>query len=257
MDLHRRKFVQMVAGGLAAATIARPTLSQARMPQYHAIAFDAFPIFDPRPVFQLVKYLYPEQGEKFSVLWRSRIFEYTWLRVSAHRYKDFWSCIDDALTFTANHLKLKLLESHRHQLMQAFLHLEPYPDVVASMEELKSRGIKLAFLSNMTDSMLHSNIKHGKLDRYIDQVISTELAKTFKPDPRAYRLGLEKLGMKKEHILFAAFASWDAVGARWFGYPTVWVNRLNFTPESLDVAVDHVGPDLAVVLDRCNTSRSG
>ena len=51
-------------------------------------------------------------------------------------------------------------------------------------------------------------------------------------------------GLKKEEIAFAAFAGWDAAGAKWFGYPTFWVNRLNLPVEELGVAPDGVGSGL-------------
>jgi hypothetical protein len=51
-------------------------------------------------------------------------------------------------------------------------------------------------------------------------------ARTFKPDPRAYQLGIDRFGLPRDQIAFAAFGGWDAAGATWFGYPTFWVNRL-------------------------------
>jgi 2-haloacid dehalogenase len=48
--------------------------------------------------------------------------------------------------------------------------------------------------------------------------------------------------------LFVAFAGWDAAGARSFGYPTFWVNRLGFPPEQLGVLPDATGPDLNALL---------
>ena len=38
------------------------------------MAFDGFPIFDPRPVVALAKELYPEQGEAFFEQFRTRLF---------------------------------------------------------------------------------------------------------------------------------------------------------------------------------------
>jgi 2-haloacid dehalogenase len=67
--------------------------------------------------------------------------------------------------------------------------------------------------------------------------------KAFKPDPRSYRIGTEAVGLKPAQILFAAFAGWDAAGARSFGYPTFWVNRQNQPPEELGVAADGSGND--------------
>jgi 2-haloacid dehalogenase len=76
-------------------------------------------------------------------------------------------------------------------------------------------------------------------------VISTDRKKTFKPDPRAYQLGVEAFRLKREQIAFVASAGWDVAGARWFGYPTFWVNRTGAPPEELSVAAHGVGKDLA------------
>jgi 2-haloacid dehalogenase len=45
-----------------------------------------------------------------------------------------------------------------------------------------------------------------------------------------------------------AFAGWDAAGAKWFGYPTFWVNRLNLPGEELGVTADAIGRDLTDVV---------
>jgi hypothetical protein len=51
-------------------------------------------------------------------------------------------------------------------------------------------------------------------------------------------------GLRPEQILFAAFAGWDAAGAKSFGYPTFWVNRQNQPAEQLGVASDATGGNL-------------
>ena len=78
--------------------------------------------------------------------------------------------------------------------MEAFLHLEPYPDVLHALKVLKSRELKLAFLSNRTERMLTSNIQHARLDGYFDHIISIDQAKSFKPAPSSYQLGIDVLG---------------------------------------------------------------
>jgi 2-haloacid dehalogenase len=32
--------------------------------------------------------------------------------------------------------------------------------------------------------------------------------------------------LRRDEIVFGAFAGWDAAGAKAFGYPTFWVNRM-------------------------------
>ena len=122
--------------------------------------------------------------------------------------------------------------------------LKAWPDVAPALQTLKAKGIKLAFLSNMTAKMLNAGIANSQLDGVFDFVLSTDAIKTYKPDPRAYQLGVEALKLPKEQIAFAAFAGWDVAGAIWFGYPTVWINRLGATPEQLDVAPAATGPGL-------------
>lgn len=247
-DISRRSFLKLASGTiLAGASLIHSSKLFAKNSNIKAIAFDAFPIFDPRSIFQLAASLYPAQGPQFAKLWRTRIFEYTWLRTSARQYRDFWECIDDALQFTANQLKINLTTENHQRLMDSFLNLKCYSDVIPSLEKLRSHGIKLAFLSNMTDRMLHSNISKNGLEKYFDHIISTDTIRSYKPDPLAYQLGLNKLQVKKEEIVFVAFASWDAVGAKWYGYPTVWVNRLNFTAEKLDAFPDQTGSDLSAL----------
>ncbi len=46
-----------------------------------------------------------------------------------------------------------------------------------------------------------------------------------------------------------AFAGWDAAGAKWFGYPTFWVNRAGASREELDIVPDGTGRDLQSLLE--------
>jgi 2-haloacid dehalogenase len=50
--------------------------------------------------------------------------------------------------------------------------------------------------------------------------------------------------LSRDAILFVASAGWDVAGAKWFGYPTYWVNRSAAPVEALDAAPDGVGRDL-------------
>ena len=56
---------------------------------------------------------------------------------------------------------------------------------------------------------------------------------------------VDALGTKREVIAFAEFAGRDASGAKWFGFPTVWINRMNSTTEELSVLLDLICSDLS------------
>ncbi|MEP6617938.1 MAG: haloacid dehalogenase type II [bacterium] len=210
-----------------------------------AVAFDAFPIFDPRPVAALTERVFPGRGAELTAAWRTRQFEYTWLRSLSGDYADFWRVTDDALRFATASLKLELSAASRDELMNAFLHLRPWPDVVASLSALRQSGVRLALLSNFTPAMLQSCIRDSGLEGTFDHVLSTDQAQTFKPDPRAYQLGVDALRLPRQEIAFAAFAGWDAAGATRFGYPTFWINRAQAPAEVLGREPEGTGATLA------------
>lgn len=249
MTIDRRTFMGLLAGGVAAGLAGTQATSNAAAPTaagrpYKAIAFDAFPIFDPRPIFRLAETLFPGKGNDLSNAWRTRQFEYQWLRALGGHYADFWTATEDALVFAAKATQLDLSADKRDQLMQAYLQLDPWPDVPAALKRLRSAGIRLAFLSNMTTKMLETNMHDAGLDGMFEHVLSTDQVRSYKPDPKAYELGVKALGLKREEIVFAAFAGWDVAGAKWYGYPTFWVNRSGSAAEVLGVTADAVGPSL-------------
>ena len=250
MAFDRREFLTLAAGGVAARVWPSPLMAQTvTQPPFKAIAFDAFPIFDPRPVFGLAETLFPGKGAEFSNAWRTRQFEYQWLRALAGRYADFWQTTEDALVFAATLLQLELTPDKRAQLMQAYLGLTTWPDVPSALSSLQEAGIRLAFLSNMTAKMLEAGIKNAGLEGVFEHVLSTDQIRAYKPDPRAYQMAIDALKLTREDILFVAFAGWDVAGAKWFGYPTFWVNRLNLPGEELGVAPDAMGRDLTDVVN--------
>lgn len=259
MPTNRRTFLGLAATGLAARALGAAGASAGLLagapgrrvgapnaaPRLKAVAFDAFPVFSPAAVVSRAELLFPGRGAALTDEWRLRQFEYAWLRLLSRRYADFWLVTQDALVFAASKLKLELDSDKRTALMNTFLELVPWPDVSLALDSLEKSGLRLSFLSNFTPWMLEANLEGSGLRARFDHVLSTDRAKTYKPDPRAYGLGTEALGLRREEILFVAHAGWDAAGAKSFGYPTFWVNRTDLPPEELGALPDGVGHDLS------------
>src|SRR4051794_24208448 len=230
--MKRRTFL----GVAAAAAASKPAI--------RAVALDALTVFDPGPISVIAEELFPGKGAELSNLWRTRQFEYTWLRTLAGAYADFLSVTDDALVFAARALKLDLTGEHRRRLMDGWFRLRPWPDAPAALKELKAAGVRLAFLSNFTIAMLAASVRTSGLPDVFEPHLSTDLVRAFKPDPRAYRMAVDRLKLHRDEIAFAAFAGWDAAGAKAFGFPTFWINRMNLPAEELGSAPDATGADL-------------
>lgn len=73
-----------------------------------------------------------------------------------------------------------------------------------------------------------------------DHLLSTDRVQAYKPDPRSYQMGIDAFGLRREEIAFVAFGGWDAAGAKTFGFPTIWMNRLNVPTEHLGVLPDEI-----------------
>jgi hypothetical protein len=74
MLYYRRTFLQLMAGGVTARIVHATPLVQATITyKIKAIAFDGFPIFDPRPIFALTEELFPGKGTDLSTAWRTRV----------------------------------------------------------------------------------------------------------------------------------------------------------------------------------------
>lgn len=252
MNMKRRQVVKMLAGTVGATAVgalqtagSQPLANDARI---RAIAFDGFVIFDPRPVAKRVEEEFPGKGAEFTNLWQTRQFEYTWLRTLGNQYLDFWQVTEGALNYTANRMKLPLTNRQRDLLMATYRTLPPWPDVPETLAELRRRGIRVAFLSNFTAAMLDANLTAAKLNGHFEAHLTTDRVRAYKPSPRAYQMGPDAFGVKVHEIAFAAFGAWDAAGAKWFGYPTVWVNRTNAPLEDLGAHPDAITSDLSGLL---------
>ncbi len=243
--IDRREFIGLAAGSVAASLPSGPMLAQAGgKTNIKAIAFDGFPIIDPRPVFANLEEMFPGKGQELGNLWRTRQFEYGWLRTLGRRYVDFWQVTEESLVFASRARGINLSAAQRDRLMQSWLGLTAWPDVAPALKRLKEAGIRVAFLSNLTEAMLDAAVKNSGLEDFFEPHLSTDKVQAFKPDPRAYQMGVDAFRLEKEEIAFAAFAGWDAAGAKWFGYPTFWVNRANAPAEELGVMPDGVGSGL-------------
>src|ERR1700749_3500032 len=116
MTFNRRSI--LAAGlGVVAATASAGLADEPRRSE--AIAFDAFPIFDPRSVTAACEAEFPGKGGELVALWRNRQFEYAWLRIVSNRYADFARVTEDSLSFAAKALHLELSAEKRERLIMA------------------------------------------------------------------------------------------------------------------------------------------
>lgn len=220
-----------------------PAQAQEAVPRYKAVAFDYFVIFNPNSVVPAVEKVFPGKGMDIVKAWRAKQFEYGFLRSITDNHADFFDVTRDALAYTLDNMKLQATDAQKADILNAYLALEPWPDSVEGLKKLKAAGVRIITIANFSDKMLRSNAERAGITGLFDELLSTEVNHTYKPDPKAYGLGVERLGLPKDEIVFAAFGGWDAYGAKHFGYPTYWVNRFGLPVENLGIAADATSGD--------------
>ncbi|MDR5755620.1 haloacid dehalogenase type II [Caballeronia sp. LZ035] len=199
-----------------------------------AIALDLYgTLFDVHSVIDQCEQRYPGRGREISRIWRQKQLEYTWLRSLMNRYVTFEHATEDALRYTAQHLKLDLDDDTQAALCDAYLKLRPFPEVPEALLRLRERGLGLAILSNGSPHSIGSVVGHAGLRDRFDHLLSVDPVRIYKPHDRAYELAESAFGLSRASILFVSSNAWDATGARHFGFPTAWVNRSDNTFEEM------------------------
>jgi len=195
-----------------------------------AVVFDAYgTLYDVQSVADVTEEAFPGYGGIITQVWRIKQLEYSWLRSLMGRYQDFAVVTRDSLAYTLRCLGLDYERDVFERIIDKYLHLDLYPDALAALTALKGR--KLAILSNGSPDMLNALVKNTHLDRVLDAVISVDSKKVFKPNPQAYILIEEKLGVTPREVLFISSNPWDACGAKSFGLNVAWIERV--TPEAM------------------------
>ncbi|MGL4574774.1 MAG: haloacid dehalogenase type II [Burkholderiaceae bacterium] len=219
------------------------------MPSARAVLFDAYgTLFDVFSVAARAEQLFPGQGQALAAQWRTTQIDYTRLHTLSGRYKPFWDITQDALRYSLKRLNLPADAATEKALMSEYACLSAFPENVATLKQLKTRGLPMGILSNGDPKMLQIAVNSAGMNGLFDWVLSVDAVKQFKTAPAAYALGPAAAGMPAKDILFVSSNGWDACCATWFGYQTLWVNRAGLPLEELGVAPTRVGATLADVL---------
>jgi 2-haloacid dehalogenase len=165
--------------------------------------------------------------------WRNKQIEYAWCLSLMQDYRDFDTLTSRALDYTCAQFGLTLDADARKSLAQAWLTVTPYDDVAPTLRTLRERNIPLCVLTNGVRSSAERALHSGGIRNLLDDVLSVEAVRVYKPDPRVYKLATARFGCDPERILFVSSNGWDASGAAGFGFAVAWCNRSGRPAETL------------------------
>ncbi len=205
------------------------------------------------PEFAALKEHWPELAGH----WRAKQLQYTWLRAITHAHTDFWQVTRDGLDWALQATGLDGDAALRQRLLDLYWELPAYAEVPAMLAALKSAGLQTAILSNGSPEMLAGAVKSAGIGDVLDDVLSVESVRVFKPDARVYELVGARFGTTPDEVLFVSSNGWDAAGASGYGFVTAWVNRGAEPMDRLPWKPAHVLSDLGGIPDLARSGQIG
>jgi 2-haloacid dehalogenase len=220
---------------------------EAKLHDIGACVFDAYgTLFDVTAAAARCRDVLGDKADALASIWRTKQLEYTWLRSLRGDYVDFWHVTGQSLDYAMAALQLED-DALRTRLMELYLILDAYPEVREMLRTIKEARVKTAILSNGSPSMLVAAVRRAELEDLLDEVISVDSVRIYKPHPSVYQLAVDRLRLPSEHICFLSANAWDASGAAYFGFRVVWINRFRAHPEQLPGVPEWEIHDLAAL----------
>lgn len=225
---------------------------------FKVVVFDAYgTLFDVYSIGALADSLYPGSGQAIATLWRDKQIEYTRLVTlsdpqgagGSRYYQSFWELTRASLRYTLERLQLTPSAPAQEALMGQYARLSCFAENRGVLQRLQAMGMPTAILSNGSVEMLESVVSNAGLNGLLDKVISVDGIRLFKTSPQSYGLVLHAFAVQAHEVLFVSSNAWDALGATWFGFKTLWVNRQGLPFEAIGPRPAYVGSDLSKVLE--------
>lgn len=190
-------------------------------------ALDAANVHTPEQVRQRASAMTVADWAKFAAEWRQTYYTFTRTLAAnpgAAPYKTVDEHHLDSLKDLLVQYDLQGLwtEEQVHDMSLVWHRLDPWPDTVEGIKTLNTK-FQTSTLSNGNVKLLTDMAQHAKLDW--THVLSSEMFKSYKPDPKVYLGAAEKLGLQPEQCAMVAAHLNDLKAAKGCGFRTVYVTR--------------------------------
>ncbi len=214
-----------------------------------ALAFDYYgTIADKGALAVDVDKLFPGKGGTFTKLWFNQTQRYCFQNGMMERYMPWSEITKSAFAFAAAEMGMDVDDATRDEWIAADQWLPVHAEAPAALARLASK-FKLYVLSMASPWMIEQSQQNAGITEHFSGLISAEPEKLYKPGRAAYQLGVDRIGLPGEKIGFVSGNSFDVIGARSFGYPSIWVRRTGQPLDGLGLEPDLIVGDLMAMAE--------
>lgn len=166
-----------------------------------------------------------DDPEPVSKLWRARSLEYTFVANQIDAYQPFYEMNRDALQYALDAHDIDIRTEAREEILAVYHELDVFDDVREGIKRLRTGGYDCYVVSNGNPEMLDSMVEHADIGDLIEDTISADEVRTFKPAAELYRHAAGRTGTPIDEIAHVTAGWFDVMGARHAGMQGVWVDR--------------------------------
>ncbi len=218
------------------------------------IGFDVYgTLVDPVEMGAHLKSHIGDQAKAFGQLWHEKKVEYAFRRALMQKYEDFSVCTLQALRYCMEVFDIELPEEVQQQLVKEFANLDAYPDVIPGLIKLRDKGHSITAFSNGPETAVRKLLGNAEVLPYLNDVISVDDLKTYKPDPAVYQYLMQRTQATTSNSWLVSSNPFDVIGAKAAGMNAVWVKR---NPDQIfdpwDMEPDLIVKDLIELSEQIN-----
>lgn len=163
---------------------------------------------------------------RFAKALRTKQLEYSFRRGLMRYYTTFADCTRHALQYTCDALQLHLTEAQQELVLERYGQLPPFPEVASALTRLQGTGLRLFAFSNGRREDVRSLLAQAGLLDFMQEVVSVEEVRSFKPDPAVYAHFLRTAQVNTGSPAWLVSSnSFDVMGALAAGLGAAWVRR--------------------------------
>lgn len=166
-----------------------------------------------------------DDPEPVSKLWRSRSLEYTFVANHIDAYQPFYEMNRDALQYALDAHGVDLATEERDEILAVYHELDVFDDVRDGIERLRDAGYGCYVVSNGDPEMLDSMVEHADIADLVEDTVSADGIRRFKPSADLYRHAAGRTGTPIDEIAHVTAGWFDVMGAQHAGMQGVWVDR--------------------------------
>lgn len=163
-------------------------------------------------------------------LWFAQILRDAMALEIAGDYEAFSDVARSALGVIMTKEGIKPQKDRVQHVLDGFTELPAHADVAPAMKMLRDAGVGIITLTNGSERNTKKLLKNAMLDEYVEESISIDDVKHWKPSKEVYLYAARKMDVDVKEMMLVAAHGWDIHGGNRAGLRTAYISRGNPFP---------------------------